>query len=36
MIEEETGCEVEIEPDGKIIVASPDGTAAKAKQAKTA
>jgi polyribonucleotide nucleotidyltransferase len=28
-IQEETGCEVEIEPDGKIIIASPDGTAAR-------
>ncbi len=28
-IQEETGCEVEIENDGKVIVAAPDGTAAK-------
>ncbi len=28
-IQEETGCEIEIENDGKVIVASPDGLAAK-------
>ena len=28
-IQEETGCEIEIENDGKVIVAAPDGTAAK-------
>ena len=28
-IVEETGCEVEVENDGKVIIASPDGAAAK-------
>ncbi|RMH17975.1 MAG: polyribonucleotide nucleotidyltransferase, partial [Acidobacteria bacterium] len=28
-IQEETGCEIEIESDGKVVVASPDGTAAR-------
>ncbi|MEE2775244.1 MAG: polyribonucleotide nucleotidyltransferase [Acidobacteriota bacterium] len=28
-IQEETGCEVEIENDGKVTIASPDGSAAK-------
>jgi polyribonucleotide nucleotidyltransferase len=28
-IVEETGCEVEVENDGRVIIASPDGTAAK-------
>ena len=26
---EETGCEIEVEDDGKVIIASPDGTAAR-------
>jgi polyribonucleotide nucleotidyltransferase len=28
-IQEETGCEIEIDSDGKIVVAAPDGTSAK-------
>jgi polyribonucleotide nucleotidyltransferase len=28
-IQEETGCEVEIDSEGKVVVASPDGTAAQ-------
>ncbi len=28
-IQEETGCEVEIDGEGKVVVASPDGTSAK-------
>ena len=28
-IQEETGCEIEIDSEGKVIVASPDGTAAE-------